>query len=74
MTQLGVNSLSEIGANEQCSRQPAGTTSQQRSTLPDTGGGTVLWLRAPTPSQDKCSPAGGHQVPSLPDSRPGNSH
>jgi len=28
--------------NEQCSRQAAGTTSQQRSTLPDTGGGTVL--------------------------------
>ena len=36
------------------------TTSQQRSTLPDTGGGTVLWLRAPKPSQVECSPAGGH--------------
>jgi len=36
------------------------------------------WNPAPftsgSPSQVECSPAGGHQVPSLPDSRPGKSH
>jgi hypothetical protein len=57
----------------QCSRHPAGTTSQQRSILPVTGRGTVF-RQGSTPSSAECSPAGGHLQPSLPDGRPDNSY
>ena len=51
---------------KQCSRpQPARTTSQQRSTLPATGRGTIF-LQGSRPWSTKCSPAGGYQPPSLP--------
>ena len=58
---------------KQCSRHTAGTTSQQRSTLPATGRGTVF-RKGSKPRSNKCSPAGGHQVPSLPDGGPANSY
>jgi hypothetical protein len=43
----------------------ARTTSQQRSTLPAAGRGTVF-RQGSRPWERKCSPAGGHQAPSLP--------
>ena len=49
-----------------CSRQQAGTTSQQRSTLPVTGRGTIF-RQGSKPRRQKCSPAGGHHIRSLPD-------
>jgi hypothetical protein len=49
-----------------CSRQQAGTTSQQRSTLPVTGRGTVF-RQDSKPGKHKCSPAGGRHTRSLPD-------
>ena len=49
-----------------CSRQQAGTTSQQRSTLPVTGRGTIF-PQGSKPRSTKCSPAGGHYIRSLPD-------
>jgi hypothetical protein len=58
---------------KQCSRHPAGTTSQQRSTLPVTGRGTIC-RQGSQPRRKKCSPAGGHQVPGLPDGRPAKTH
>src|SRR6185437_6757674 len=42
-----------------------GTTSQQRSALPDTGKGTI-YVKGSKPRLTECSPAGGHQAPSLP--------
>ena len=45
---------------KQCSRHRARTTSQQRSTLPATGRGTIF-VRAQGPGGQKCSPAGGYQ-------------
>ena len=56
-----------------CSRQQAGTTSQQRSTLPVTGRGTVC-LQGSKPGRTKCSPAGGHHTASLPYSGPAKTH
>ena len=47
-----------------CSRQQAGTTSQQRSTLPVTGRGTVF-RQGSKPGKHKCSPAGSHRTRSL---------
>jgi hypothetical protein len=41
--------------NEQCSRQPAGTTSQQRSTLPATGG-----AQSPNRASTEPGPASAH--------------
>jgi hypothetical protein len=58
---------------KQCSRQQAGTTSQQRSTLPVTGRGTVFSQDSRSGGQ-QCSPAGGHQLTSLPDGEPANTH
>ena len=58
---------------KQCSRQQAGTTSQQRSTLPVTGRGTVF-SQGSRPGGQQCSPAGGHQLTSLPDGEPANTH
>jgi Potassium-transporting ATPase A subunit len=58
---------------KQCSRPKAGTTSQQRSTLPVTGRGTIFH-QGSKPRTKKCSPAGGHQVPSLPDGGPAKTH
>jgi len=58
---------------KQCSRHPAGTTSQQRSILPVTGRGT-LFRQGSTPRRNQCSPAGGHHTPSLPDGGPDNSY
>ena len=49
-----------------CSRQQAGTTSQQRSTLPVTSRGTVCQQDSKSRFQE-CSPAGGHLTTSLPD-------
>src|SRR5216684_7393390 len=48
----------------QCSRRtPAGTTSQQRSTLPATGRGTIcLQGSRRVPGEGQCSPAGGYQT------------
>ena len=56
-----------------CSPHPEGTTSQQRSTLPVTGRGTIF-RQGSRPGSQKCSPAGGHQVPSLPYGGPDNSY
>ena len=56
-----------------CSRHPAGTTSQQRSTLPVTGRGTIC-QQGSKPGRKQCSPAGGHHTPSLPYGRPANSY
>jgi hypothetical protein len=56
-----------------CSRHPAGTTSQQRSTLPITGRGTIF-PQGSKPRSTKCSPAGGRTQPSLPDGGPDNSY
>ena len=58
---------------KQCSRQQAGTTSQQRSTLPGTGRGTIF-PQGSKPRRPQCSPAGGHLRPSLPDGGPVNSY
>ena len=58
---------------KQCSRHPARTTSQQRSTLPVTGRGTVFSQDSRSGGQ-QCSPAGGHQLTSLPDGEPANTH
>src|SRR6516164_8180126 len=48
----------------QCSRRtPAGTTSQQRSTLPATGRGTIcLQGSRRVPGEGQCSPAGGYRT------------
>src|SRR6266516_989426 len=48
----------------QCSRRTsAGTTSQQRSTLPATGRGTIcLQGSQRVPGEGQCSPAGGYQT------------
>src|SRR6266487_4189635 len=48
----------------QCSRRTsAGTTSQQRSTLPATGRGTIcLQGSQRVPGEGQCSPAGGYQI------------
>src|SRR6266480_7987923 len=48
----------------QCSRRtPAGTTSQQRSTLPATGRGTIcLQGSRRAPGEGQCSPAGGYRT------------
>jgi len=56
-----------------CSPHPEGTTSQQRSILPVTGRGTVF-RQGSKPGRTKCSPAGGHHTPSLPDSSLANTH
>jgi hypothetical protein len=58
---------------KQCSRQQAGTTSQQRTALPVTGRGTVF-SQDSRPGGQQCSPAGGHQLTSLPDGEPANTH
>jgi hypothetical protein len=58
---------------KQCSRHPAGTTSQQRSTLPVTGRGTIF-PQGSKPRRTECSPAGGHQAPSLPYGGPANTY
>ena len=58
---------------KQCSRHLARTTSQQRSTLPVTGRGTVFSQDSRSGGQ-QCSPAGGHQLTSLPDGEPANTH
>ena len=55
--------------------QRAGTTSQQRSTLPATSRGTIFPQGFPMePRGSQCSPAGGYPDPSLPDGRLVNSH
>src|SRR6266487_629165 len=48
----------------QCSRRtPAGTTSQQRSTLPAAGRGTIcLQGSRMVPGEGQCSPAGGYRT------------
>ena len=58
---------------KQCSRHPAGTTSQQRSTLPAAGRGTIF-AQGSKPGREECSPAGGHQAPSLPYGGPDSSY
>ena len=58
---------------KQCSRHLARTTSQQRTALPVTGRGTVF-SQDSRPGGQQCSPAGGHQLTSLPDGEPANTH
>jgi hypothetical protein len=56
-----VDDVPERGLMNKCSRQPAGTTSHQRSTLPTTGEGTVSHQDSRS-SAIECSLASGYRT------------